>query len=74
VTTWGPDERSNFGLVNLAVDVAGGAKTPDEARKAYTDATAQGAAGQSPSLFEKLQFSAPSGDQGDPDAPSTPPQ
>jgi hypothetical protein len=69
VTVWGPDEPSNFGLLNLAMDVANGAKTPDEARQAYANATAQAAKGQGPTIFEKLQFPAPSGDQGDPDAP-----
>jgi len=74
VAVWGPDERANFGLLNLTQDIASGAKTPDQARQAYADATAQAAAGQQPAIFEKLQFSVPSGDQGDPDTPLTPPQ
>jgi hypothetical protein len=73
VTAWGPDEGANFGLINLTRDVANGAKTPDEARQAYADATAQAAGGQRPAILEKLQFSAPSGDQGDPDVPAAPP-
>jgi hypothetical protein len=74
VTVWGPDERSNFGLINLTMDLVTGAKTPDQARQAYADATAQAAGGQRPAIFEKLQFPAPSGDQGDPDTAVTPPQ
>jgi hypothetical protein len=70
VAAWGPDERANFGLLNLTMDLVTGAKTPDEARRAYADATAQAAQGQSPTLMEKLQFSPPSGDPGDPDVPA----
>src|SRR5262249_23393338 len=50
LTVWGPDEHANFGLVNLTYDIATGAKTPDEARQDYTDATTQAASGQAPAI------------------------
>jgi hypothetical protein len=73
VSAWGPDEPSNFGLLNLTMDLVSGAKTPDEARRAYTDAIAQAAAGQSPPILQRLQSTPPTGDQGDPDFAVPPP-
>jgi len=61
------NEEANFLALNLAHDIIIGKRTPEEARKFYTDAIIAKDNGAKPPYTQALQFEVPKGNTGDRD-------
>ena len=66
------DERMNFLALNLAHDVATGAKDVDAARMSYAEAAMAVMANKSPAYTQALQFKRTAAATADPDQPLKP--
>jgi hypothetical protein len=66
------DEATNFLALNLAMEIVSGAKSPEQARRAFADAKAAAAGGTVPPEMQGLRFPPAQGSQADPDVAEAP--